>query len=199
MEFRDAVRQRRMCRNFAATPIDPATVDGLLDLARRAPSAGHTQGWEFLVLDEPATTDRFWSATFPAGVPDDFPWPGLFHAPVIVIPFADAAAYRARYAEPDKLGHPPGDDFWPVPFWVVDTGFATMSLLLAAVDAGLGALFFGIFPEHLAAVRAAFAVPDRLAPIGAVALGVPAPADRPSTSRARGRRGLPDVVHRGHF
>ena len=34
---------------------------------------------------------------------------------------------------------------WPVPYWQIDTAFATMLLLLAAADAGLGALFFGVF------------------------------------------------------
>ena len=48
--------------------------------SQRAPSAGYSQGWAFLALDEPASTARFWDATFPAeeGKRDGFRWQGLF-------------------------------------------------------------------------------------------------------------------------
>lgn len=188
-----------MCRNFLPTSVPRPVVDDLLDLARRAPSAGHTQGWEFLVLDTPDATARLWEATFPQGVPEAFPWPGLFHAPVVVIPHADRDAYDHRYAEPDKLGAKPEAEFWPIPFWFLDTGFATMTLLLAAEDRGLGALFFGIFPEHLDRFRRAFRVPDHLVPVGGVAIGHPAPDGRSSNSARRGRRPVEEVVHHGAF
>ena len=46
-------------------PVDPAVVDRLLDNAVRAPSAGFSQGWGFLVLDTPQDVARFWAATDP--------------------------------------------------------------------------------------------------------------------------------------
>ena len=72
-----------------------------------------------------------------------------------------------------------------------------MSILLSAVDEGLGALFFGIF-EGLPALREAFGIPEEFRPIGAVALGWPAP-DEPSPSLRRGRRPSEDVIRRGHW
>src|SRR5918996_995997 len=136
MEFSEAVRRRRMVRNFTAQPVDGATLDRLLDLARRAPSAGYTQGFAFLVLDGPEQVGRFWDITYPTER-SGFRWPGLFTAPVIVLPCSSKQAYLDRYAEPDK-------GRWPAPFWDIDCAFATMTLLLGVVDAGLGALFFGI-------------------------------------------------------
>ena len=62
-----------------------------------------------------------------------------------------------------------------------------MAMLLTAVDEGLGALFFGIFERAGRTLRAAFGIPDDFHPIGAVALGWPAP-DEPSPSLRRGRR-----------
>ncbi len=53
MQLDEAIRRRRMCRNFSDRPVPPRVVDRLLDRARRAPSAGHTQGWAFLVLEGP--------------------------------------------------------------------------------------------------------------------------------------------------
>jgi nitroreductase len=69
-------------------------------------------------------------------------------------------------------------------------------MLLTAVDAGLGALFFGIQPEHIDPVKAEFGIPAAYHPIGAITIGHAAP-DTPSPSLARGRRGLDQVVHRG--
>ena len=57
------VRKRRMVRRYDPDqPVDPAVVDRMLANAVRAPSAGFSQGWAFLVLDRPADVDRFWAA-----------------------------------------------------------------------------------------------------------------------------------------
>lgn len=199
MEFQDVVRRRRMVRTFDPRPVPPEVVDRILDNAVRAPSAGFTQGWAFLVLQGFDETERFWSATFREGKREWFAYPGLFDAPLIIVPLSHKQAYLDRYAEPDKGITDKREDFWPVPYWDIDTGFASLLMLLTAVDAGLGALFFGIFPEAMAPFRAAFGVPDAYTPIGAIAIGYEAPGDRPSPSLKRGRRGVEDVVHRGHW
>lgn len=197
MELRDAIRRRRMVRNFEDRPVPPAALDRILDHARRAPSAGHTQGFAFLVLEGPEQVGRFWDCTFPAQRRAEFRWQGLFRAPVIVLPCSSKAAYLDRYAEPDKGWADRDEGRWPVPYWDIDCGMATMAILLTAVDEGLGALFFGIF-EGLGDLRAAFGIPDDFHPIGAVALGWPAP-DEPSPSLRRGRRSEDEVIHRGHW
>jgi hypothetical protein len=53
-------------------------------------------------------------------------------------------AYLDGYAEPDKGFTDRSDAWWPSPYWDIDTGFAAMLILLAAVDEGLGACFFGM-------------------------------------------------------
>ena len=200
MEFQDVVHRRRMVRNFAPDrPVPPDVLDRVLANALHAPSAGFSQGWAFLVLEGREETERFWSVTWP----DDerrkaFRWQGLFEAPVLIVPLSHKQAYLDRYAEPDKGVADKRESFWPVPYWDIDTGMASLLMLLTAVDAGLGALFFGIFPEHLAGFRAAFDVPDAYTPIGAIALGYRAP-DEPSPSLKRGRRPTDEVVHRGRF
>src|SRR5436190_1099356 len=60
MEFQDVVRRRRMVRRYDPDrPIPPDTVDRILRNAQRAPSAGFSQGWGFLALDQPEDLDRF--------------------------------------------------------------------------------------------------------------------------------------------
>ncbi len=194
MEFQEVVRRRRMVRNFDDRPVPPETLDRILDNARRAPSAGFSQGFEFLVLEGPEQTGRYWDALFPAERRSGFRWPGLFRAPVLIVPLAHKQAYIDRYAEPDKGWTDRDERRWPVPYWHIDTGFAALLMLLTTVDAGLGALFFGIFDP--AAFRAAFAIPDAYEPIGAIAIGYPLD-DRPSLSLRRGRRPAESVVHRG--
>ena len=54
-----------MVRAFSPTPIPTGTLDHLLDLSRRAPSAGNTQAVGFTVLDTPETTARYWNITLP--------------------------------------------------------------------------------------------------------------------------------------
>ena len=197
MEFQEVVRRRRMVRNFDPRPVPRQIVDRVLANAVRAPSAGFTQGWAFLVLEGDEETSRLWQATFAdERARRRFRWQGLFDAPLVVVALSHKHAYLDRYAEADKGWTDRDERRWPVPYWDVDAGFASLLMLLTAVDAGLGALFFGIF--EVEPFRQAFGVPDAYTPVGAVAIGYPRP-DELSPSLARGRRSLGDVVHRGRW
>ena len=196
MEFAEVVRRRRMVRNFTEEPVDPAVRDRLLSHALHAPSAGFSQGWAFLVLESAEDRARFWAATGGDAEEPDSWLAGLRRAPLLVVPLSCKAAYLSRYAEPDKGWTDLDEARWPVPYWHIDTGMASLLILLTAVDEGLGACFFGIPPEFTAGFRRAFGVPDDHDPIGTIAVGHRAP-DRRSPSLRRGRRGLDEVVHTG--
>ena len=193
------VASRRMVRAFESTPIDRALLTQLVDTASR--SAGKTQGWSLVVL-EGASTETFWSATMTAETRSTFRWQHLFAAPVIALSFADPQAYLDRYAESDKekTGLGASTSAWPTPYWTVDASFATMTLLLAAHDAGLGALFFGVFRGE-SELRAALSIPDSLQLIGALALGYERsstdnePAFTAGASARRPRASVDQIVH----
>jgi nitroreductase len=201
MEWSDVVRKRRMVRDFTSEPVDPVLLDRLLDDARRVPTAGFSQGIDFVVL-EGEQTEIFWKHTMEAAVRETFQWPGLLRAPTIVLPIADASAYLDRYSQPDKAAAGLGatQDAWPVPYWYIDTGMAGMALLYGVVDAGLVALFFGIFRNE-AALMAELGVPAEKRPIGAIAIGHPTPAaqrgPKEGSPARRSRRPLEAVIHRG--
>jgi nitroreductase len=198
VELSEAIRRRRMVRAFDPDrPVPAEAVDALLHNAIRAPSAGFSQGWDFLVLRSAADRELFWSVSREPGEPD--PWLlGMQTAPLLVVCLSDKDAYLERYAEPDKGWADKNEARWPVPYWDVDTGMAAMLMLLTAVDEGLAACFFGVPPERQEAFRAAFEVPANRRPVGVVAAGYAAP-DRRSPSLRRGRRGLDQVAHEGRF
>lgn len=200
MELTEALRRRKMTRNFSGRPVDPAVLDRLLAQALRAPSAGNTQGRELVILEGQEETSVFWNAT------TDPEWrshsrraEGLARAPVVVLLFADPDAYAARYREPDKRPRTDEPEVeWVVPYWVVDTAFSVMVLLLGATDLGLGAAFLGNFRGE-ADLHTALGVPDRFQWLGAVLLGEGVEPDPPSTSAARPRRTVEECVHRGRW
>jgi nitroreductase len=204
-QFAEVVRNRRMTRAFAPTPVEASVLDSMVDLASRAPSAGKAQGWHLVVL-EGADTSIFWDTTLPAVKRDSFRWQQLLSAPVIALPFADSKAYTDRYGEPDKVqtGLGAGPDAWPVPYWTIDASMSVMTLLLAAQDAGLGALFFGVFRAERE-LRQRLGVPPGLELLGALAIGHPAvriggdDGTDPGRSAGRRRRQPAEIIHRGHW
>jgi len=202
MDFDDVVGRRRMVRDYDPAPVDPALVDRALAHATRAPSAGFTQGWAFVVLDTPADVRRFWTAGARDAGDVDAPgrWlRGMMRAPVVVVPCSSEQAYLDRYAESDKGWADRDAARWAMPYWHLDTAMASLLVLLSATDAGLGACFFGIDPVRVEAVRSALAIPTSHDPIGAITLGHPAarPSGAVGSTSRRARVPLEDVVHRG--
>jgi nitroreductase len=200
MEFQDVVRRRRMVRSYAEDPVDPAVVDRMLRNATRAPSAGFSQGWGFLRLDTPQDVRRYWAVTAgEAALADPDDWlAGMVRAPVLIVPCSNKSAYLERYAEGDKGWTDRDERRWPVPFWHMDVAMAALLVLQTAVDAGLGACFFGIPPERLGAFREEFGVPGEYTPVGAITVGhrTSDPGAAGSPAR-RPRRPVDEVVHRG--
>lgn len=192
MEFHDVVRQRRMVRRFRPDAVPDEVIDRLLDVARRGPSAGFSQGQAFLVV-QGADLPRFWSVAGAAA------GEGTRRAPLVVVPLSSKRVYLDRYAEPDKGWTERDETQWPVPFWHIDTGMAAMLLLLAVVDAGLGALYFGIVPAEVPPFREAFGVPADHDPIGAIAIGSSDEERQSGSPRTRPRRPWTETVHRGRW
>lgn len=184
-----------MIRNYADEPPSPEQIERILRAARRAPSAGFSQGQSFVVVGEEATLRKI------AGIAGEARYvemgfdPWISKAPVIVVVCTSEEIYRTRYREPDKLG-PGGEEIeWPVPYWWVDAGASMMLLLLAAVNEGLAAGFLGLGRDGLGELASLLGIPEDVTPIGLVTIGHPAP-DRRSGSLRRGWKPEMEVVHR---
>ena len=196
VELSELLRRRRMTRRFSPEPLDPGLLERLVHLALSAPSAGFSQGVELLLLVSDEARARFWELASEPSWRSSKQAEGILAAPAIVVPVADPDAYVRRYAEPDKsasgLAGLPASG-WPVPYWLVDSAFVVMQLLLAAADAGLGALLFRLHAAE-SSVLGGLGVPEGRTTIGAVALGLPSPG-APARPHAR-RRPPEDLAHR---
>ncbi|MCW2527539.1 MAG: nitroreductase [Pseudonocardiales bacterium] len=216
MEFSEVVRRRRMVRRYLPErPVPRARLDRLLETAVRAPSAGFSQGWHFLVLDEPGPVADYWRVTAsipttdkpdsesesaPEPAPADQWLSGMQTAPVIIVVFSDRRAYEKRYAQPDKATRSDTptdlDERWPVPYWHLDAAMAGLLILLSAVDDELGACFFGVPTARVEALRQLFGLPVDLVPVGAITIGFADPDHRSKPAR---HRPMADVVSYGSY
>ncbi len=212
-----------MTRAYTDDAVDPAVVESALAAATRAPSAGFSQGWAFIVLDTPDTVRGFWEAQSDAALPGGAPdrWlRGMMRAPVVIVPCSRREAYLARYAEPDKAragltaaeGEEAAASRWAMPYWHLDTAMASLLVLQSVTDAGLGSCFFGLVPDRVDAVKEYLGLVDgpteapsgdRPAPhpIGAITVGHPADPASGARGSARARRRTPwqEVAHRGRW
>lgn len=196
MEFQQVVSRRRMVRRYVADrPVPAEVVEAVCANALRGPSAGFSQGFGFLVLDDPGDIRRFREAATPEVDKENW-YSATFDAPLVVLACSNKDAYLDRYALPDKGHADRSEEWWTAPYWDIDTGFAALLMLLTAVDQGLGACFFGVPKECVGSIRGAFGIPDRYWPIGAITMGYP---DEPPRDLKHARKPSGEVVHRGHW
>ena len=193
MEFAEVVRKRKMIRSYLDKPVDPSALERIVDAARRAPSAGHSQGQYLVVVTEPGTRKAIAELGDEAhyvasGMP---PW--MSTAPVHVVVCVREDDYHERYREPDKLNSDGAEIGWPVPYWWVDAGATLMLVLLAAVNEGLSA---GIFGSHrLGGLKELLGIPNDVSPVGIITIGHAA-STATTGSAKRGRKAPDRVVHR---
>lgn len=193
MDFLDVVRKRRMVRAFSDEPVAPDALERVLRVAQRGPSAGFSQGVEFVVVTDPERRAGLASAlAVPEGLVAT-----LGTVPVHILICTSADIYKSRYREPDKervRRDFSDEELWQVPFWHVDAGCAMMLILLAAVNEGLDAGFIGIWQR--AAAKAYLGIPESYSITGLAMLGHRAAEERPQGSvTSRNRRPPTDVMH----
>jgi len=196
MDFTEVVGKRRMVRNFTDESVDETVIERILDIAQRGPSAGFSQGQDFIVVTDPdmklelarlCTEEAYVEAGFD---------PFISKAPVLIIPCTNEGAYHRRYQQADKVDDDGNEIEWPVPYWFMDAGHAVMLLLLAVVNEGLAAGFAGF--KQLQEAKDTLDIPDEVTPVGVIPVGHPAP-DKRSPSIKRGRREQSNFVHHGKW
>jgi nitroreductase len=196
MDFQDVVRRRRMVRRYdVGRAVPEEIVERILDNALRAPSAGFSQGFGYLVLDNQDDIARFRDSARPEKEPENWLAANV-ETPLLIVVHSNKDAYLDRYAEPDKGHDDRSEDWWPVPYWDIDAGMSALLILQTAVDEGLGACFFGLPADRIPVYREQFGVPDNFMPIGAISIGY---SDEPPRNLSKRRKPVDDLVHRGRW
>ncbi len=171
MEAWDAICARRNVRLYRPQPVAEADLNRIAEAGWRAPSAKNRQPWDFVVV-----TDRYRLRELSTV------WRGAGH-------IASAAAAIALV-----VPVPPDDRRRSTDQY--DAGQATMAMMIAATDLGIGTGHSSVGDQEKA--RAILGVPDDH--LVAFLLGIGYPADRPLTPiRKPNRRPFPEVVHHGHW
>jgi nitroreductase len=171
METWDAITSRRNVREFADRPIDEDSLTRILEAGRRAPSSRNWQPWDFVAVterDQLRALSQVWQGGGHIA--------GSALTVVVVLPEFDDPAQRQRA--------------------LYDTGQATMQMMIAAADLGIGSGHSAVGDQE--AARRLLGFPeDRFA---AIMIDFGHPADRPLAPIKRpDRRPFDEVVHRGHW
>ena len=153
MEFDQVVRKRKMVRQYkAGKPIPDSIIITLMENAHTAPSAGHTQVQEFIIVKDPSTKLKLAEAALGQE--------SVSGAPLLIVVCSNTSRSIDRYGKR-------GEDFYSV----IDGAFASMIILLSAVNEGIGACFVGAFEDDK--VSRILELPDHVKPIGIITLGYP--------------------------
>jgi nitroreductase len=154
MDFDHVVKKRKMIREYQQDRQIPTNViNKLLRNAHRSPSAGHTQVQEFIIVIDPVTKRQLCQASLGQRQVED--------APLLIVVCSNTSRSVNRYRKR-------GTEFYSV----IDGAFASMIILLSAVNEGIGASFVGAFEDHK--VEKILGLPAHVKPIGIIALGYPA-------------------------
>lgn len=171
MEAWDAICARRNVRQYTQQPVSDDDLNRIAEAGWRAPSAKNRQPWDFVVVTDRAQLQDLSTV-----------WQGAEH-------IASAAAAIALV-----IPVPPNDRRKVTDQY--DVGQATMAMMIAATDLGIGTGHSSVGDQDRA--RAILGVPDDH--LVAYLLGVGYPADRALRPiRKPNRRPISEVIHHGRW
>ncbi len=171
MKAWDAICARRNVRVYRPEPVSDADLNRIAEAGWRAPSGKNRQPWDFIIVTDPAQLQELSTV-----------WRGAGHIGSAV------AAIALVVPTPPNERRRLTDQY--------DLGQATMAMMIAAADLGIGTGHSSVEDQHKA--RSILGMPDdRLV---SYLLGIGYPADRPlSPIRKPDRRPFTEVVHHGHW
>jgi nitroreductase len=171
MEAWDAIRARRNVRSYSTDPIADGDLDRIAEAGWRAPSASNRQHWDFVIVTDRDQLQELSTV-----------WQGARHIA------AAPAAIALVVPEPPDERTKVIDQY--------DLGQATLAMMIAATDLGIGTGHSSVGDQDKA--RAILGVPDDH--IVSYLLGIGYPADRPLKPILKpNRRPFSEVVHRGRW
>jgi len=189
MDFFEVATTMPTVRRFSDRPLDPTTIERILETANMAPSGSNAQPWEFVIIRDPATRREIQKLYELAWVPykdsaiirgratlsaraqkalrlgDEFS-ASLAIVPVHVVVFLDRPKMRVARGSPEDLTNF-GATYGSV--------FPAIELMMLAARAlGVGTAMTTMLSPHEPETRALLGVPDIYQLIALIPMGYPA-------------------------
>lgn len=200
----DVIARRRDVRaEFSGAPLEPDVLDRILAAAHAAPSVGHSQPWDFVLVRDPATLGRFQDhvaterAAYAASLPAErrarferIKVEGIRESGLGVV-----VTYDPDRGGPQVLGRHAIDDAG-----LFSSCLAIQNLWLAATAEDVGVGWVSFYREEF--LRDLLAIPDRVRPIAWLCVGRTTHLeDVPDLVRHGWERGRPiaEAVHHEKF
>lgn len=156
----------RSVRKFAPEPVPETTVQALLAAAQSASTSSNLQLWSVISIQDPSRRDHIATLCADQTQIREAAW---F--------FAFLADHHRLWKTAQSLGENPDalpyNEFYTMA--VVDAALAAERLVCAAESIGLGACYIGALRNNVHAVKEALNLPERVAGLFGLCLGVPHP------------------------
>jgi nitroreductase len=194
LELDQLLRKRRNVYGFLPRRIPEPVLERIMENAIHVPSAGFSQDFDLVVVKDAATKRKLADSASQRlyekkGLAmEDF----VAGADVVVVPCGNKARFEAVYGKPAEANS-------RIPWWVVDSAFSALVVVLSAFDQGVAASFIGAFDDKKVASILKLPKDGSVVPLALVLLGYPDPAERRlwKIRRARGKRkSVGSMVHR---
>jgi nitroreductase len=163
----DIIKARSSTRKFQKRPVSEEIVAGIVEAARHAPSACHSQPWRFVAVNDPVLLEKLTTECLGFPVPNRW----ARQAPVILVVCA------SRKMIPNYLGEPAAG----ISYHQIDLGIAMEHVVLRAQEMGLGTCYIGWFKSGR--VRRLLEIPRSWKIACLLALGYPSEDERTPRSR----------------
>lgn len=169
MDVLEAIKGRRSIRAFKNQDVPAEIMEGLIDAARLAPSAGNIQPWEFIIVRKPSIKRRLVEAALGQMFIEE--------APVVIVVCADEERSSQGYGVRGKTL-----------YCIQDAAAAIQNIHLTAYSLGLGTCWVGAFREE--ETREILKIPRGMRPVAIIPIGYPA-----EVPTARMRKSISQIVH----
>ena len=157
MDLFEAIEERVNVKVYDKRDVPEELIAQILHAGTLAASAGDIQPWEFIVVKDKAKKAEISLACLRQKHVED--------APLLIIVCANLEKVAIKFGERGKNLYA-----------IQDTGASIQNMLLAAHGLGLGASWVHAFEEE--AIKRILKIPDRLRPVGVLAIGFPLPYEK---------------------
>lgn len=196
MDLGILLRLRRNVYGFSQRLVEERTLRTVLEDAIHVPSAGFTQDFDFVVVRDESMKKKLAEAANE----NEYVKMGrtktgfISHAPIVVVPCANKPRFESKYGAPAEKNA-------RLPWWVVDSSFATLALILSVFEKGLAASFIGAIDDQKVTRALSLPSDSSIIPLAIIPIGYKDPNESSYWKRANQekilerRRGFADVVH----